>query len=95
MKFSPKAHRFVALAIRDLPDAAAKGAAWQQHPAGADLSVEMLALATEALAHGARAMRQRLDAADDDDKAELINDLRFIAAIQQSLKDETPARKYG
>jgi hypothetical protein len=97
MKFSPKAHRFVARAIRDLPDAAATCSveAWLKFPPNTDLSGEMMALAAVALEKCAQSMRQALDTADDDQKPELINDLRFIDALRQSLKDEAPSRKYA
>jgi hypothetical protein len=90
MKLSPKAYRFVIQAIRDLPDAMAREGvrAWMEAPAGRDLPPGIADLALSALEQFGQSMKQYLGSGhlDEDQRAEVINDLRFIDAIESDLR---------
>jgi hypothetical protein len=92
MKLSQKAHRFVAEAIRDLPDPSARDRlrSWMQRSAGENLPPEIAALTLTALERFEIWMKECLEMsrADADRQADLINDIRFVQAIESDLRRE-------
>jgi hypothetical protein len=92
MKLSPKAHRFVVEAIRDLPDPTARDRlrSWMRRPAGENLPPDIASLTLAALERFETWMQECLEAsrADEDRQADLVNDIRFVQAIESDLRKE-------
>jgi hypothetical protein len=92
MKLSLKAHRFVAEAIRDLPDPVDRDRlrSWMRRPAGENLPPEIAVLTLAALERFEIWMKECLEAAptDEDRQADLVNDIRFVQAIESELRKE-------
>jgi hypothetical protein len=92
MKLSPKAQRFVAEAIRDLPDAMARDRlrGWVTGTSGEEMPPDVASLTLTALQRFETWMKECLEAsrADEDKEAELINDIRFIQSIESALQKE-------
>jgi hypothetical protein len=92
MKLTPKAHRFVAEAIRDLPDARARDRlrAWIQRSPDEVLPPDIASLTLTALERFETWLTEclRTPKLDDDRQAEIINDIRFIQAIESDFRKE-------
>jgi hypothetical protein len=95
MKLSPKARRFVAEAIRDLPTAIARNplrswVTWVEGTGEAEMPPEIASLTLTALQRFETWMRECLEAnrANEDKEAELINDIRFVQSIEKALQRE-------
>jgi hypothetical protein len=92
MKLSQKAHRFVAEAIRDLPDPGARDRlrSWMRRPLGETLPPDIAALTLTALERFETWMKECLETAnaDEDRRADLINDIRFVQTIENDLRKE-------
>ena len=85
-KLSPKALRFVAMAMRDMGPK--EKAVWAKVGRAqlTKLSVEAAEVALIALGHYEKFVRQRLAVArDEDEVSDLSNDLGFICAIERDL----------
>ena len=90
MLLTPKAHRFVCEAIRDLPDAGARERlrSWMHQSTTESMPPDIASLALTALERFETWMRECLEAsrANEDKEAELINDIRFVQAIESDLR---------
>jgi hypothetical protein len=90
MKLSPKAHRFVTEAVRDLRGASGRDRllSWLDRSAGEEIPPEIATLALDALERFEYWMRQRLEAGDvdEDQRSDLINDIAFVHAVESDLK---------
>jgi hypothetical protein len=99
MKLSPKAHRFIARAIRDFPDVAEgeQLRAWAGAGPGNDLPAEIAPLVLNLLSRFEGWMKERLGSGrlDEDQRAETINDLRFIYAIQSDIREDEKLEQHA
>jgi hypothetical protein len=89
MVLSPKARRFVADAIADFGDGRARAlwGSFQRDP-GSELSPEIARIALRALEFVQRGMAQRIESGslDEDEVADLTNDLQFIRSLETDLR---------
>ncbi|MGO8916519.1 MAG: hypothetical protein ACLQJR_11495 [Stellaceae bacterium] len=99
MKLSPKAHRFVTEAVRDLRGTSGRERllSWLDRSAGQELPIEIALLALGALERLEYWMRQRLESGDidEDQRSDLMNDIAFIHSIENDLKRETARGAVG
>ncbi|HEX9464019.1 MAG TPA: hypothetical protein VGB82_15585 [Alphaproteobacteria bacterium] len=99
MKLSPKAHRFVAEAVRELPIGRDRDRLrdWMERSkTGEDVPPDIAHLALKALQNFETRMRERLRGADEDLGADLMNDISFVRAIESDLeKMGQPARHHS
>jgi hypothetical protein len=90
MKLSSKAHRFVTEAARELqgPQRRDQLLSWLDRSLGAELPPEIGALALSALERLEYGMRRRLESSelDEDQRADLMNDIAFIHSIESDIK---------
>jgi hypothetical protein len=88
MMLSPKAHRLVAEAISTLPDSSARTTwvDWAERPS--EVTDEVASVAIEALENVAKQIVSQLTSGrlDEDEQADLTNDLYFIQCIEDDLK---------
>ena len=91
-KLSPKAHRFVVEAARELsgPQRRDQLLSWLDRSPGAELPPEIASLVLSALKRLEYWMKQRLDSGeiDDEQRADLMNDIAFIHSIESDLRRE-------
>ncbi len=89
MKLSPKASRFVAEAARDLNGTGARDRllSWLDRSAGQEIPPDIAILALKALDRLEYWMRKRFESAeaDEDQKADLANDIAFIHSVVSDL----------
>ncbi len=91
MKLSSKASRFVAAAMRDAaPD---QVQVWRNAIDENALTPDAMRIALKAVLHAEGWRRERLDSAtlDEDEKSDIINDLRFLKSIERDLSREISA----
>ncbi len=93
MKLSPKAHRFITEAARELNGADRRDAllSWLDRSRGQELPGNIAALALSALVRFEYWMRVRLQSGDldEDQRADLMNDIAFIHTVQSELRRES------
>jgi hypothetical protein len=93
MKLSAKAQRFVAEAARDLTgtDRRDRLLAWLDRSPGQEVPPQIAMLALNALERCEYWMRQRLESGqiDDDQRADLMNDIAFVHSIEHGLRGVT------
>lgn len=96
MKLSAKAQRFVAEGARDLGGTERRDRllSWLDRSGGQELPPEIVTLAIGALERCEFWMRRRLDssALDEDQRADVMNDIAFIHAIESDLRRVTGHR---
>ncbi len=95
-KLSPKAMRFVDIAIRDM--GAREKAVWAQvpHDPTKQLSAEAAEVALAALGQFESLVRRRLSAARSEDEiSDLSNDLGFICAIERDLNKGLAKKRHS
>jgi hypothetical protein len=95
-KLSPKAMRFVDIAIRDMGPR--EKAVWAQvpHDPTKQLSAEAAEVALAALGQFESLVRRRLSAARSEDEiSDLSNDLGFICAIERDLNKGLAKKRHG
>jgi hypothetical protein len=96
MMITPQACRRIGGAVRALSDTHSRErwGAWAQqgcpNQVRTDVPYEIAAIALEALSSAERRIEARLgeDTLDEDQQADLINDLGYIQAIETALRDE-------
>lgn len=90
MKLSPKAQRFVIEAARGLKDSGAKDRllSWISRAPQTDLPDDIAPTTLAALESLEAWMMTRLEASrsDENQEAEIINDIRFIQTLERGLK---------
>ena|ERR1700685_3992337 len=90
MKLAPKAQRFLVEALRDLPDAKGRDRlrSWIENDAGNELPPDIASFALSAFEQFEYWMKQKLESGrlDDDQRADIINDLSFVHAVENDLK---------
>ncbi|MGH6988812.1 MAG: hypothetical protein ACREFD_15665 [Stellaceae bacterium] len=91
MKLSPKASRFVAEAAADLSVAANRQYLldWLDQSAGRELPRQIATLALDALDRFESRLRQEIEGGvDEDQAADLSNDIAFIRSVKSDLQKE-------
>jgi hypothetical protein len=90
MKLSAKAQRFVAEAARDLSGTGRRDLllSWLDRSGEQDLPPQIATLALGALERFEFWLRQRLEsgAVDEDQRADLMNDIAFVHSIESDLR---------
>jgi hypothetical protein len=91
---SPKASRFVAIAMREASEH--DRAIWEavDHDTSKELPAAAMKAALNALSQYEERLRTRLMASDDEDEmADLSNDLGFVCSIERGLRNHVPGRR--
>jgi len=93
MTLTPQAHRLIAEAVRALPDGRSRDR-WRSFAESArdELPSDVAVIVLEALQGMARHLEERLGATalDEDQEADILNDLGYIRAIEAGLGKEDP-----
>ena len=92
---SPKATRFVARAMRDASDMDKAIWAAIDHDTSKDIPPAAVSVALTALGLYEQRLRARLNsgALDEDETADLSNDLGFVCSLERGLRNAAPARR--
>jgi hypothetical protein len=97
MRLSYKAHRLVAEALRDQPagpDRAQLGG-WLERGSDVELPPHIARLAVGVLDAIERDMMRRLDlgSLDEDQRSDVINDVRYVMSVKETLRREMAAKQ--
>jgi hypothetical protein len=100
MMLTPRARRTVSAAVEQLSDSDLrdKWRAWERRGATGELPSEITAIARDALHLAERNLQKRLDTAslDENEEADILNDLGYIHAIETGLKvNRSRSRRAG
>jgi hypothetical protein len=91
MILTPRARRTVDAAIQHLPDSRLrdKWRAWEKQDAIGDLPGEIAAIVGNALQLAEQNLQKRLESSslDENEQADILNDLGYIQAIEAGLKE--------